>query len=151
MRQSGRYPANSSLEGVGRFLPSLFWLHLFFQPPLHDGDIWLEQRGVYAGSHRFGSRAEVMHAAVVQRTAHTLFAHQCHACITWQILHRLLDDVCDTGSIAAAMRPLLGKARQIIVEVFPLPSLLGFWPYCCRLGPVVTPKLQAAKRPPAPL
>lgn len=62
---------------------------------------------------------------------------------TWQILHRLLDQVCDTGSMAAALRPLLGKARQIIVEVFPLPSLLGFWPYRCRLRPAVTPKLQA--------
>lgn len=39
--------------------------------------------------------------------------------------------------------PFSARLKQIIVEVFPLPSLPGFWPYCCRLGPVVTPKLQA--------
>lgn len=101
--------------------------------------------GVCAGSHRFGSRAEVMHAAMVQRTAHALLSISAmHA-----YLGRSYAVYWTTFVTHAAWRQHYGPSGQGStdncrgVSKFSLPSSLGFWPCYGRLRPAVTPNLQA--------
>lgn len=139
MHRSGGWPASGAL---GEPVSCTSSDCTFSSNLLHAMVTLARQRSVRAGSHRFGCRAEVMHATVVQRTAHALSSISA--------MHAYLGvssaAYWTTFVMQAAWRQhcaLLGKARQIIVDIIPLPSLLGFSPYRCRLRPAVTPKVQA--------
>lgn len=76
--------------------------------------------------HRFGRRAEAMHAHRGSTNCAYPLIHLCYACIPWQILVRLLDDVCDTGSTAAASRPFSARLDRSLSRCSRCPALSAF-------------------------